>query len=58
MQDGNLAQRNPATGARVTVDELYRFARDSLRLDFVFWGTEEPYYTRDILPNLRRLARK
>ncbi|HEY9228027.1 MAG TPA: hypothetical protein VIP11_15330 [Gemmatimonadaceae bacterium] len=58
VQDGNLAAQNPSTGAPVTVDELYRFARDSLRLDFVFWGTEEPYYTRDVLPYLLRLTRK
>lgn len=56
VQDGNLAQENPATGRPVSVDELYRFARDSLRLDFLFWGTEEPYYTRDILPYLRQLT--
>jgi hypothetical protein len=55
VQDGNLAEIDPATHAPVTVNALYRFARDTLRLDFVFWGTEEPYYTRDILPYLRRV---
>ena len=53
VQDGNLAEENPATGARVTVAELYRFARDRLRLDYIFWGIEEPYYSRDVLPFLR-----
>jgi hypothetical protein len=55
VQDGNLAERNPATGARVTVAELHRFARDTLRLDYVFWGTDEPYYSSEILPYLRGL---
>jgi hypothetical protein len=40
----------------VTVDELYLFARDSLRLDYIFWGTQEPYYTSEILPYLRELS--
>jgi len=55
VQDGNLAARNPASGLQVTVQELYRFAKDELHLDFIFWGTEEPYYSRDVLPFLRGL---
>jgi hypothetical protein len=50
---GNLAARDPLTGQPVSVPELAAFARDSLRLDFVFWGTQEPYYTRDVLTWLR-----
>jgi hypothetical protein len=56
VQWGNLADRNPATGQRVTVAELARFAREDLRLDFVFWGTQEPYFTNEVLPYLRTLA--
>lgn len=55
VQDGNLAERNPATGERVTVAELHRFARDDLRLDYVFWGTQEPYYSTEVIPYLRGL---
>lgn len=54
VQWGNLDERNPATGERVTVIELVRFAREELRLDFIFWGTQEPHYSREILPYLRR----
>lgn len=57
VQDGNLAERDPATGRQVSVAELHAFARDRLRLDYLFWGTEEPYYSRDILPYLRGLGR-
>lgn len=53
VQDGNLAEVNPVTGARVTVPELYAFAKNRLRLDYIFWGTEEPYYSQDVLPFLR-----
>lgn len=54
VQDGNLAEQNPRTGAAVTVAELATYARDTLRLDFLFWGSEEPYYSRDGLPFLSR----
>jgi hypothetical protein len=57
VQWGNLDDRNPVTGEQVTVDELYRFARDSLRLDYVFWGTQEPDYSEQILPYLNALGR-
>ena len=57
VQDGNLEERNPATNARVSVEELYRFARDKLRVNYIFWGTEEPYYTARILPYIRALGK-
>ena len=53
VQDGNLADRNPATGRRVTVAELYRFAADQLRLDYIFWGTQEPYFSNEVVPFVR-----
>ena len=56
VQQGNLAARDPVTGKPVTVPELVAFARDSLRLDYIFWGMQEPYYTRDVLPWLRSLT--
>lgn len=56
VQDGNLSAKNPSTGKRVTVDELYHYAKDHLRLTYIFWGTEEPYYTRDVLPYISRLG--
>jgi len=56
VQWGNLEDRDRETGKQVTVDELYRFARDELRLDYIFWGTQEPFYSKDILPYVRSLA--
>lgn len=44
------------TKKRVTVEELYRYAVEDLHLDFIFWGTEEPYYTEEVLPFLTRSA--
>ena len=57
VQDGNLAEPDPATGVSVTVEALYRYAVDRLRLDYIFWGIEEPYYRRNVLPYLRSLSR-
>jgi hypothetical protein len=57
VQDGNLAERNPSTGKLFSVEELYGFARDRLKLDYIFWGTQEPYYSRDVLPFLTSVSR-
>lgn len=55
VQDGNFEDVNPATGRPVTVSELADFATEYLRLDYVFWGTQEPYYSTQVIPFLRRL---
>lgn len=54
VQDGNLEQINPKTGRRVTTAELLEFAMQCLRVDYIFWGTQEPYYSRDVIPAIRR----
>jgi hypothetical protein len=56
VQDGNLDDINPATGAPVTVSELYQFAKDRLRLDYIFWGTQEPHYSEKVLPFLAAMT--
>jgi len=56
VQWGNLEDKNKQTGERVTVDKLYAYARDELRLDYLFWGIQEPFYSADILPFLRELT--
>ncbi|HEY0997303.1 MAG TPA: hypothetical protein VGD77_15010 [Gemmatimonadaceae bacterium] len=53
VQDGNLADRDRTTGQRITVPALYEFATTRLRLNYLFWGTEEPYYSSEVLPFLR-----
>jgi hypothetical protein len=55
VQDGNYALINPKTGKQVTVPEILDFAQNYLRLDYVFWCTEEPYYSTQVLPLLRSL---
>lgn len=55
VQDDNLAESNPETGKRVTAAELLKFADEYLKVDYVFWGTQEPYFSEDVLPLLKRL---
>jgi hypothetical protein len=52
VQDGNLADVDRKTGTQVTVAELATYATDDLHVKYIFWGTQEPYFTRDVLPFL------
>jgi len=55
VQWGNLEDKNRQTGEGVTVEGLYEYGRDELRLEYIFWGMQEPFFSRDILPFLQRL---
>ena len=55
VQDGNLADVDPRTGKKVTAEELAAYARDSLHLDYLFWGTEEPHWSKEVVPFIRSL---
>ena len=54
VQDGNLAELNPKTKTKVTAAELLDFATRELRVDYIFWGREEPYYSSEVIPLIRR----
>ncbi|MBI4859659.1 MAG: hypothetical protein HY815_05275 [Candidatus Riflebacteria bacterium] len=53
VQDGNYEHVDPRTGKRVTIVELLAFARDYLGADYLFWCTQEPYYSKELMPFLR-----
>jgi hypothetical protein len=55
VQEGNYSVINDKTGKPVTVPEILDFARDYLRLNYIFWCTEEPFYSKQVLPMLRAL---
>jgi len=57
FQRNNSLQRIVAR-ARGTVAGLAVHAVDQLRLDYIFWGSEEPYYSSDVLPFLQTLSRR
>ena len=50
VQDGNYAEPDPRTGKPVTVAELLKFATEYLKVDYIFWCTEEPYYSAQVIP--------
>ncbi|HEY7120401.1 MAG TPA: hypothetical protein VH475_27680 [Tepidisphaeraceae bacterium] len=53
VQDGNYAHRDPKTGKQVTIADLVGFATDYLRVNYIFCCTEEPFYSRDLIPLLQ-----
>ena len=57
VQDGNYDIINPKTGKQVTVPEILEFAQNYLKPDYIFWCTEEPYYSNKVLPLLRYLKK-
>jgi hypothetical protein len=57
VQDGNFEDVNPTTRKRVEIAELIKFATEYLQVDYIFWGTQEPYYSAQVIPFLRDLAR-
>lgn len=52
VQDGNYKIINPSTGSQVTVNDIYDFACQYLQVDYIFWGTQEPFYKDNVLPFL------
>ena len=57
VQDGNFEDTNRTTGKPVTLAELLDFAMGYLHVNYIFWGTQEPYYSAQVIPYLRGGAR-
>jgi len=57
VQDGNYSAVNPKTHKKVTIGELIDFAVNYLCADYLFWCTEEPYYSKELIPFLDKKAR-
>jgi hypothetical protein len=53
VQEGNYQYKNPRTAQSVTVPELVEFATQYLKVDYVFWGTQEPFYSQALVPFLQ-----
>lgn len=58
VQDGNYEYTHPETGQPVKASEIYDFAQNYLKLTYIFWGTEQPYFNRETLPFLRSIKSK
>jgi len=57
VQHGNYDIINPKTGKQVTVPEILDFAENYLRLNYIFWFTQEPYYSQQVLPLIKSLKK-
>jgi hypothetical protein len=57
VQDGNYNDVNRETGKRATIAELLKFGADELGLDYIFWCTQEPYYSNELIPFMRSTGR-
>ena len=57
VQDGNYADVNRETGKRADIGELLSFATEYLKIDYIFWCTEEPYYSQELIPFMRAAKR-
>jgi hypothetical protein len=53
VQEGNYQYKNPKSEQPVTISELVGFATEYLKVDYIFWCTEEPFYSRDLIPFLQ-----
>jgi len=54
VQDGNYQHKNPKTAQPVTISELVGFATEHLKVDYIFWCTQEPFYSQKLIPFLQK----
>jgi hypothetical protein len=55
VQEGNYGDPNPKTKQRATIAELLDYATNNLKIDYIFWCTEEPFYSKEVIPFLQRV---
>lgn len=53
VQDGNYGDVDPKTKKRASIAELLKFATEYLKVDYVFWCTEEPYFSQELIPFMK-----
>jgi hypothetical protein len=53
VQDGNYGDVNSQTGKRADIAELLKVATEYLKVDYIFWCTEEPYYSNELIPFMK-----
>jgi hypothetical protein len=55
VQEGNYETKNLKTGKPMTISELLAFAADYLKVDYIFWCTQEPFYSHKLIPFLNSI---
>jgi hypothetical protein len=58
VQDGTNTYISPQTNKMITAREIYQFAQDYLRLTYIFWGTEDPFFHQETIPFLQSLKQR
>jgi hypothetical protein len=53
VQEGNYQHKNPKSGRPVSISELIKFATEYLHVDYIFWCTQEPFYSKKLIPFLQ-----
>jgi len=53
VQEGNYQHKNPQSGQPVMISELVEFAMEYLKADYIFWCTQEPFYSENLIPFLQ-----
>ena len=53
VQDGNYQHTNPKTAQSIAIPELVEFAKEYLKVDYIFWCTQEPFYSGKLIPFLQ-----
>ncbi len=49
VQDGDYSHVNPRTKKEVTIAEVIEFGKEYLGVDYIFWCTEEPFYSERLI---------
>jgi len=57
VQDGNYNAINSRTHKHLTVLQLLDFAENDLKVEYIFWCTQEPYFSQELVPYLESQSR-
>jgi hypothetical protein len=57
VQDGDYDSIDPRTGKSTSINDLINFATDYLRVDYIFWCTQEPYFSNKLIPFLKETGK-
>ena len=50
VQDGTYEDVDRKTGKRATIEQLLKFATNEPKLDYLFWVSEAPYFSQQLIP--------
>lgn len=57
VQDGDYNHVDPRTNKEVTIADIVQFGKEYLGVDYIFWCTEEPYYSERLIPFMKKQAK-